>query len=363
MKCWMHDSVRTSPSAVSYPRYLSVRVPVGDFQRCIAFTERYVCTAKCVDTLRRLSAIGPSLAVPGRTFPVEEFFLEDVVEATGYTIDSESRYYNGSTTENGEGGIDKVEDLFATDDVHGRKASRSHLRQRLSTDATVGHTARVAPPRENVRAKELLARYAPSTVDTLSHMRTDTVNFDVIENLLVTVIDHAAPGAVLVFLPGMGDIRSLYTQLTSNEDIYGSDRFLIIPLHSSVSPKEQAKAFITSPSGVRKVVLSTNIAETGITIPDCVYVIDSTRVKETQYRTVGKMQCLVETNISKASAKQRAGRAGRVQPGVCYRLVTRQQFSSFHDYTVPELRRVPLESVVLHLMAFEHLSESCKFFS
>eukprot|EP00041_Stephanoeca_diplocostata_P030409 m.919325 g.919325 ORF g.919325 m.919325 type:complete len:1400 (-) comp23750_c0_seq1:123-4322(-) len=298
----------------------------------------------------------PSLAVPGRTFPVTELFLEDVVEATGYTLDSESRYYTGNTADNDGDSAGKVEDLFAADGSAGRKATRSHLKNRLAADASVVSTgAVVGSGQKTCSAGSLMSRYTPTTAETLRHMRTDMVNFDVIETLLLTVIDNAAPGAVLVFLPGMGDIRSLYTQLTSNEHIYKSDRFLIIPLHSTVSPKEQAKAFITPPTGVRKVVLSTNIAETGITIPDCVYVIDSTRVKETRYRTEGKLQCLVETNISKASAKQRAGRAGRVQPGTCYRLVTRRHFASFHDYTVPELRRVPLESVVLHLMAFEHL--------
>lgn len=99
--------------------------------------------------------------------------------------------------------------------------------------------------------------------------------------------------------------------------------------------------------GERKVILSTNIAETSITVPDVAYVIDSGLCKEVRFcdktdvRTFGTYYC------SKANALQRAGRAGRVQAGVCFRLYPRVVFDSFEQFPEPEMRRIPLENVAM----------------
>ena len=93
-------------------------------------------------------------------------------------------------------------------------------------------------------------------------------------------------------------------------------------LHSVLSSEDQSSAFDIPPPGVRKVVIATNIAETGITIPDVVYVIDCGKVKEIRYMETSQMSSLEEVFVSKASARQRQGRAGRVQEGICFRLYT-----------------------------------------
>lgn len=103
-------------------------------------------------------------------------------------------------------------------------------------------------------------------------------------------------------------------------------RYKVIALHSILSTQDQAAAFTLPPQGVRKIVLATNIAETGITIPDVVFVIDTGRTKENKYHESSQMSSLVETFVSKASALQRQGRAGRVRDGFCFRMYTRERY-------------------------------------
>jgi HrpA-like RNA helicase len=111
-------------------------------------------------------------------------------------------------------------------------------------------------------------------------------------------------------------------------------KFIIYPLHSTLSTDEQRSVFNRPPPGVRKIVISTNIAETSITIDDVVYVIDSGRVKENRYDSTNHMATLLEAWISKASARQRRGRAGRVTSGVCYHLFSSAKV--WHPSTTPE---------------------------
>jgi HrpA-like RNA helicase len=106
-----------------------------------------------------------------------------------------------------------------------------------------------------------------------------------------------------------------------------------------------------SPEGVRKCVISTNIAETSVTIDGMRFIIDSGKVKEMSYDGKYKMQRLQEFNISRASAEQRKGRAGRTGPGVCYRLYSEHDYISFQEYSTPEIRRVPLDALMLQMIS------------
>ncbi|XP_016102665.1 ATP-dependent RNA helicase DHX29-like [Sinocyclocheilus grahami] len=130
--------------------------------------------------------------------------------------------------------------------------------------------------------------------------------------------------------------------------------YKLIALHSTLSSQDQSSAFTVPPPGVRKIVLSTNIAETGVTIPDVVFLIDTGKTKENRYHESSQMNSLVETFVSKASALQRQGRAGRVQEGFCFRLYPKFRFESFIDYSIPEILRVPLEELCLHIMKCEY---------
>jgi len=109
--------------------------------------------------------------------------------------------------------------------------------------------------------------------------------------------------------------------------------------------------FERPPPGVRKIVISTNIAETSVTIDDVVYVVDSGRVKENRYDPINKMASLVEVWASRASCKQRRGRAGRVRPGVAFHLYSSEKEATLEDYTTPEMLRVPLEETALAIKA------------
>lgn len=134
--------------------------------------------------------------------------------------------------------------------------------------------------------------------------------------LVAAVVKHIVAtadtpdGAILIFMPGVMEIRQCVTELQAAS--IGS--VVILPLHANLSSAEQRRVFLpTKPR--RKIVVATNVAETSVTIPDVVYVVDGGKVKETQYDADSGLQRLVETWTSRASAKQRRGRAGRTQPG------------------------------------------------
>ena len=152
-------------------------------------------------------------------------------------------------------------------------------------------------------------------------------------------------GSVLVFLPGLFQIREMEERLNYHRV---AKQWTVIPLHSSITLEEQYLVFKNPKPGYRKIILSTNIAESSITVPDIKYVIDFCLTKA--------MVCDLDTNYqslrlqwaSKASGKQRAGRAGRVSKGKVYRLVKREFWDyELDEYAVPEMQRCSLESVIL----------------
>lgn len=150
------------------------------------------------------------------------------------------------------------------------------------------------------------------------------------------------------------------------------NNWIVLPLHSTLAISEQDKVFDYVPEAVRKCIVSTNIAETSITIDGIRFVADSGKVKEMSYDPSCKMQRLKEFWISKASAEQRKGRAGRTGPGVCYRYINKlcycfmtcinirifpcrlyseEEYIALEKYSTPELQRVPLDSLLLQMIA------------
>ncbi|XP_042885965.1 probable ATP-dependent RNA helicase DHX34 [Penaeus japonicus] len=170
---------------------------------------------------------------------------------------------------------------------------------------------------------------------------------------ILQLIDKKYPdderGDLLIFLSGMSEISTvveaikLYAQQTG--------KWIVLPLHSTLSVSEQEKVFDVPPEGIRKCIVSTNIAETSITIDGVRFVIDSGKVKEMSFDAQSKMRKLKEFWISQASAEQRKGRAGRTGPGTCFRLYTEQEYSQFSQYSTPEIQRVPLDSLVLQMIS------------
>jgi HrpA-like RNA helicase len=164
-------------------------------------------------------------------------------------------------------------------------------------------------------------------------------------------------GSVLIFLPGWEDISKMSSWIETCPQFTGKDahKYKVIQLHSCVPKKSQMEAFQPVPPGCHKMILSTNIAETSITIDDIIVVIDSGRVKEKTYDPYTKLCYLKSSYISKSSARQRKGRAGRTRAGVCFHLFSRRRHQSFNEFQDSELLRMPLEELVLQTKAL-HLA-------
>ncbi|XP_002734191.1 pre-mRNA-splicing factor ATP-dependent RNA helicase DHX16-like [Saccoglossus kowalevskii] len=159
-------------------------------------------------------------------------------------------------------------------------------------------------------------------------------------------------GDVLVFLTGQEEIETCMEILQERTRKLGSKirELLVLPIYANLPSDLQAKIFEPTPPGARKVILATNIAETSLTIDGIIYVIDPGFCKQKSYNARTGMESLVVTPISKASANQRAGRAGRVAAGKCFRLYTAWAYKNeLEESTVPEIQRTNLGNVVLLL--------------
>ncbi|XP_016450451.1 putative pre-mRNA-splicing factor ATP-dependent RNA helicase DEAH4 isoform X1 [Nicotiana tabacum] len=181
-----------------------------------------------------------------------------------------------------------------------------------------------------------------------------------VEASLKTAIDihvREPEGDILIFLTGQDDIEKLVLKL--EEKIQNLEEgscldALILPLHGSLPPDMQVRVFSPPPPHCRRFIVSTNIAETSLTVDGVVYVIDSGYVKQRQYNPSTGMYSLEVVQISKVQAKQRAGRAGRTRPGKCYRLYPSMVYhDDFLDATVPEIQRSSLAETVLYLKSLD----------
>lgn len=182
---------------------------------------------------------------------------------------------------------------------------------------------------------------------------------DYLDSALKTVFQihlYQPPGDILVFLSGQEDIENLEKAIQSHVGKLLANPILICPMYAALPPHQQARIFQSPPKGMRKVILSTNIAETSITIPGVRYVIDSGMCKEKGYqsRNAGTgIETLTLCPISKSSAVQRAGRAGREGPGICFRLYTEKAYGSLDDISAPEILRCNLTFATLQLKCLQ----------
>ena len=153
-------------------------------------------------------------------------------------------------------------------------------------------------------------------------------------------------GGILAFLPGERAIKNCIEKLSSQS---WRNKLHILPLYGRLGKEEQERIFEASPSGKRKMIVATNIAETSVTIDGVTCVIDCGKAKLNFYNPRTYTSSLMEVPVSKASCNQRRGRAGRTRPGVCYRLYTRKDFESRALYTTEEIYRTDLSEVVLRM--------------
>jgi ATP-dependent RNA helicase DHX29 len=251
----------------------------------------------------------PIMTVPGRTFPVQTRYLEDAIELTHYAGSSDKAQQEGKNSDD--------DDEIASD-------------------------------KSGIPSK--LPGYSPATRNVLATYDEYVIDYDLVVRLIEAVAFDPQlsrfSNAVLVFLPGIAEIRQLNDLLGGHPSF--NRQWLIYPLHSTISSEDQQAAFLVPPPGVRKIVLATNIAETGVTIPDITCVIDTGKHKEMRFDERRQLSRLTQSFISRANAKQRRGRAGRVQEGLCFHLFTKFRHDTLMtDQQTPEMLRLSLQDLVM----------------
>ncbi|KGN53521.2 hypothetical protein Csa_014615 [Cucumis sativus] len=375
---------------------------------------RLILMSATIDAERFSKYFGgcPIISVPGFTYPVKNFYLEDVLSIVksseeNHLDDSIVGVSDGEPelTEEDKLDLDESIDMAWLNDefdpllelvasggssqifnyqhsvtgltplmVLAGKGRVSDVCMLLSFGATCelqakdGSTAlELAERGDQKETAEAIRKHLESSMSNSKEERrligaylaknSNSVDVRLIEQLLGKICLDSKEGAILVFLPGWDDISKTRERLSINPLFKDASKFLIISLHSMVPSKEQKKVFRRPPPGCRKIILSTNIAETAITIDDVVYVIDSGWMKEKSYDPYSNVSTFQSSWISKASAKQREGRAGRCQPGICYHLYSKFRASSLPDFQVPEIKRMPIEELCLQVKL---LDPNCK---
>ncbi|KAL3707826.1 hypothetical protein TMatcc_005808 [Talaromyces marneffei ATCC 18224] len=280
---------------------------------------KVVLMSATVDAKKFADYLGgaPVLNIPGRTFPVQVRYLEDAINMTKYRLDDS---HPGSTI------IDEDEEDNLSDEGLTDEMSRG--------------------------LRATLEGYPSQTRDTVLKFDEYRLDYRLITKLLTTIATRQDltqySKAILVFLPGLAEIRRLHDEISSDPTF--NQGWIIHTLHSSIASEDQEKAFLVPPEGTRKIVIATNIAETGITIPDITAVIDAGKEKVMRFDEKRQLSRLVESFISRANAKQRRGRAGRVQKGICFHLFTKYRYDNkLPEQQTPEMLRLSLQDLVLRV--------------
>jgi small subunit ribosomal protein S24e len=260
--------------------------------------------------------------VPGRLFPVEKRYLDELVAEL-----SQSGLRDASW-------------------VLGDKKVVDHLQRELG------------PP-----VMDLFSRRGPAPNPPPQPIFGQDEDLDIPYPLVALTVAHVLKqsdsGHVLVFLPGWDEITAVQNILLDRtRPLLGVDftdprRFSIHLLHSSIPIAEQQAVFEPAAPGVRRIILATNIAETSITIPDVVYVVDTGKIKEKRYDPERHMSSLVSAWVGTSNLNQRAGRAGRHRSGQYYGLMSRGRVASLHSHQLVEMKRADLSNVVMHVKALD----------
>lgn len=300
------------------------------------------------ETFRRYFPRCAEVCIPGRTFPVTQHYIEDIAQwlhkrgnwkALGPGFAAGGLGY-GSWEDKGYEKTFKYQVLV------------SHVHDR---DGVCGFGGNGKLPLANNRLREGLFLH-----DVLQQTKGVLFDLPIIEALLTMLLSPAPlpselgdsnelrTGGILVFLPGWDDIDRLKRQLRVNPVLNDATKVWVLPLHSQIRLDQQRKIFQQPPPGVRKVVLSTNIAETSITVNDITVVIDCGRVKETSYDPFLCVPTLNTSWVSRAAMTQRAGRAGRTAPGISFHLFAKRRAELMDPHRPPEILRSALEDVCIH---------------
>ncbi|VDM08986.1 unnamed protein product [Wuchereria bancrofti] len=256
------------------------------------------------------------ILLEGRNFPVQYYFLEDIVQMIRFLPSADKLKRKKSKDHDDEG--DEVTE------------EAQNLNLGVSEESGLNTKLAMNQFSEREMSFELIE-----------------VVVELIEALLNDIVNKGEEGAVLIFLPGWNVIQLLFNFLKSHPVFSNESRFVILPLHSQLTGQEQRRVFECYSSGVRKIILSTNIAETSITIDDVVYVIDSCKVREKMYTSYNNMVHYATVWASRTSIVQRRGRAGRTREGFCFHLCSKSRYEALEEYRTAEMLRIPLHEIAL----------------
>lgn len=256
------------------------------------------------------------IEIPGRSFPVQKHFLDDFIDQLK-DADSRSNW------------------IFREESV------QKYLVKEVGPQALPPSCLAASKYKnpEDIRDEDLDQPY-PLIARTIAH-----------------VLNQSEDGHVLVFLSGWDDIVGVQKILLDGNSLgiqfSDSSKYSIHLLHSSIPVAEQQVIFEPPAPGVRRIILSTNIAETSVTIPDVVYVVDTGKIKENRFDPERHISSLVSAWVGTSNLNQRAGRAGRHRPGEYYGILSRRRADELHPYQTVEMKRVDLTNVVMHVKALD----------
>ncbi len=319
-----------------HERHLDTDVLLGILKESLKSNPhlRIVLMSATLDADRFASYWGcstPRLHIPGRTFPVLDYTLEDVLKLTGYIPPKQGKKQKWNAKNRN----------FRKASSWADSEKSEEEENPTNNEGDEGETSMSRPdqPFHNIPIEDLVNRIDETSID-----------YDLLGQLVKCLLRSNKVdeiGSILVFLPGAPEINmaiDVVRRVTKNLAVQ------LLPLHGGLLPEDQNMVFRPAQKGFTNVILSTNVAETSITIPDCTIVVDSCREKQSSYDPMNRMPLLLERFASKASLKQRRGRAGRVKEGTCYKLISKPTLEKLPEHSEPEILRCALDQTLLSLL-------------
>ena len=323
---------------------------------------KLIITSATIDVERFSEHFGgaPIIEVSGRTYPVEVVYMPLMEDHKGVYIEHHDgtghyeRDYSDNGFETGSEERNAQIDAMLSDNGPGAWSDYQHsggamAQLRMAANSLKSsNSIKTAAGANTSGAKSTALKSAASA---LRNVRNDGDEQDIPDTLdirqgilqAVHYLMARGRGDILVFLPGERDILEI-SQFLRKAGLKDTE---IVPLYARLAASEQNKIF-TEHTGVR-IVLSTNVAETSLTVPGIKYVIDPGLARISRYSSRTKVQRLPIERVSQASANQRKGRCGRVSDGICVRLYSKDDFDSRPQFTDPEILRTNLASVLLQM--------------
>ncbi|CCJ29239.1 unnamed protein product [Pneumocystis jirovecii] len=277
----------------------------------------------------------PSITIPGRSFPVSSYFLEEIYENLKNTFSRKEAPIL----------FDKDTNLYIENEKAFSSDSYKEKEKTIKDEHNSDYNSSIDWSSKN---------YSSQNHGLLSiNEKEINISDGLIATTISYIIKTSNDGSILVFLPGYSEISSLNKVLISGKagvDFTDKSKYRIYMLHSAI-PYMQNDVFEKLEPGIRKIILATNIAETSITIPDVVYVVDTCKHREKIYDQTKRITSLLSTWISQSNSKQRAGRAGRVRNGYYYALISKNRHSALAAASLPEILRSDLQEICLQIKA------------